>query len=257
MIEFGPVTIHYYALCIIVGVALAIWISHRRFSAAFPETDGVVSDVAFIAVPSGVIGGRLYHVITTPEKYFGAQGSFIDIFKIWQGGLGIWGAIALGALGAFLSYQRIRSRQKLPSFKYFADAVAPGLLVAQAVGRIGNWFNGELFGRPLTTWWGLSIPENLRPVGYLEFETFHPTFAYEALWCIAVAITLMSLKDRFAPGSIFALYVLGYCGGRFFIEALRLDFAHEFGGLRLNQYVALFLGCAALATFVRFQRSRR
>jgi prolipoprotein diacylglyceryltransferase len=118
--------------------------------------------------------------------------------------LGIWGAIALGALGAFLSYQRIRSRQKLPSFKYLQMLLRRVYSVAQAVGRIGNWFNGELFGRPLTTWWGLSIPENLRPAGYLEFNTFHPTFTYEALWCIAVAITLMSLKVVFAPGSILA-----------------------------------------------------
>jgi prolipoprotein diacylglyceryl transferase len=256
VIEIGPFTIHFYALCIIAGVALALWISHRRFSAVFPETGSVVSDVAVFAVPAGVIGGRLYHVVTTPEKYFGIQGSFVDIFKIWQGGLGIWGAIALGGLGAFMSYQRIRKHQVLPSFKYFADAVAPGLLLAQAVGRIGNWFNGELFGRPLNTWWGLSIPENLRPLGYLEFTTFHPTFAYEALWCVALAIILISLRNRFAPGSVFALYVLGYCVGRFFIEGLRLDFAHEFGGLRLNQYVALLLGCGALITFTRFQRSR-
>ena len=257
MIEVGPATIHYYALCIILGVAAAIWISNKRFSASSPHSSGVVADVAICAVPAGVIGGRLYHVFTTPEKYFGESGNIADAFKIWNGGLGIWGAISVGALGAYFAYLRMGKRQELPNFRYFADAVAPGLLIAQAIGRIGNWFNGELFGRPLDTWWGLSIPEQLRPRGYETFNTFHPTFAYEALWCIALAIILISCKEYFAPGAIFALYIAGYCLGRFFIEGLRIDYAHAIGGLRINQYVSLLLGCAAAIAFARFQRTRR
>ena len=134
-LELGPLTIHFYALCIIAGVAVAIWLGDKRLRAAFPNTEHVVADVAIFAIPAGVIGGRLYHVATTPEKYFGASGSPADILKIWQGGLGIWGAIALGALGAYLAYRRLQSQRELPGFANFLDALAPGLLLAQAVGR--------------------------------------------------------------------------------------------------------------------------
>lgn len=257
MIEIGPLTIHYYALCIIAGVAIAIWISNKRFIAAFPKTHGVVADVAVVAVPCGVIGGRLYHVVTTPERYFGENGSLVDALKIWNGGLGIWGAISLGGVGAFIAYRRISKRETLPTFWHFADAVAPGLLLAQALGRLGNWFNGELFGRPLDTWWGLAIPETLRPVGFEKFNTFHPTFAYESLWCITLAIILVSLKEKLAPGAIFTLYVFGYCLARFFIEGLRIDYSHELGSLRLNQYVALIIGSAAAIALAQIQRTRR
>ena len=171
-VALGPFTIHFYALCIIAGVAVAIWVGNRRFVAAFPGAQTVLSDVAIIAVPSGVIGGRLYHVLTSPELYFGAGANFTDIFKIWKGGLGIWGAIGLGALGAYIAYRRIARRIELPSFAHFADALAPGLLLAQAIGRFGNWFNGELFGSPLDSWWALEIPANLRPSGYENFATF-------------------------------------------------------------------------------------
>jgi len=190
-VEIGPLTIHFYALCIIAGVALAIWLGNHRFTKAHDGVDGVVADVAIIAVPAGVVGGRIYHVLTTPEKYFGSGAEFNDVFKIWNGGLGIWGAIALGTLGAFLSYRRIGRTRALPQFSAFAAALAPGLLLAQAIGRWGNWFNGELFGRPLDAPWALSIPLELRPVGYEEFVTFHPTFLYESLWCIVIALLLI------------------------------------------------------------------
>jgi prolipoprotein diacylglyceryl transferase len=256
-VELGPFTIHFYALCIIAGVAVAIWISNRRFVSAFAHAENVVSDVAIVAVPSGVIGGRLYHVITSPERYFGSAGSFVDIFKIWNGGLGIWGAISGGALGAYLAYRRISQRTNLPSFAHFADAVAPGLLLAQAIGRFGNWFNGELFGRPLDTWWALEIPLNKRPAGFENFQSFHPTFAYEAIAATTLALILISLGVRFCAGSIFALYVAGYCLARFFIEGIRIDEAHQWGGLRLNQYVSLTLFALACVAFLRLRRSDR
>ncbi len=256
-LELGPLTIHFYALCIIAGVAVAIWVGDRRFVAAFPGAETVLSDVAIVAVPSGVIGGRLYHVLTTPELYFGAGGNFTDVFKIWKGGLGIWGAIGLGALGAYIAYRRIARRIELPSFAHFADALAPGLLLAQAIGRFGNWFNAELFGRPLDTWWALEIPENFRPVGYEAFATFHPTFAYEAIATASLAVLLIALGTRYPAGSIFALYVAGYCLARFIIEGIRIDQAHVWGGLRLNQYVALTVFSVACAAFIRLRRPER
>ena len=175
-VEIGPLTIHFYALCIIAGVALAIWLGNRRFTRAHDGVDGVVADVAIVAVPAGVIGGRIYHVLTSPEQYFGSGADVVDIFKIWKGGLGIWGAIALGTFGAYLSYKRIGARRSLPHFSHFAGALAPGLALAQAIGRWGNWFNGELFGKPLDAPWALSIPVRLRPVVMKSLKHFIPHF---------------------------------------------------------------------------------
>lgn len=256
-VAIGPFTIHFYALCIIAGVAVAIWIGNRRFTSAHADVQGVVADVAIVAVPAGVIGGRLYHVLTSPELYFGSDGNLLDSLKIWKGGLGIWGAISLGALGAYISYRQIAKKRPLPSFAAFADAVAPGLLLAQAIGRWGNWFNGELFGKPLNAPWALAIPRPLRPSGYENFETFHPTFLYESLWCVLLAIALIYLSPKYLPGAIFALYVMGYSSARFFIEGLRIDHAHMWGGLRLNQYVSLILLAAGALTFNRIVRRAR
>jgi prolipoprotein diacylglyceryl transferase len=256
-VEIGPLTIHFYALCIIAGVALAIWLGNKRFTSWHSDVDGVVSDVAIYAIPAGVIGGRLYHVLTSPEQYFGKSGRPLDILKIWNGGLGIWGAISLGTLVAFLSYRKIAQHRPLPTFLSFADALAPALLFAQAIGRWGNWFNGELFGRPLDAPWALSIPRHLRPLGYENFETFHPTFLYESLWCSTLALALLILGSRLKAGSLFALYVAGYSAGRFFIEGLRIDQAHFIGGLRLNQYVSLLLCGAGLLAFRQISRSNR
>jgi prolipoprotein diacylglyceryl transferase len=255
--EIGPFSIHAYALCIITGVAIAIWLGNKRFIAAFPTAHSVVSDVAVIAVPAGVIGGRLYHVVTTPERFFGSNGDLRDIVKIWEGGLGIWGAIALGTFAAFLTYRQLAKKRELPQFRYFADALAPGILLAQALGRWGNWFNGELFGRPTDLPWGLEIPRSLRPFGYAEFETFHPTFLYESLWCFTLAIFLLLLKQRMAPGQIFSLYVAGYCLGRFFFEYLRIDEANLIAGVRVNIFVASAVGVISLALFRRYSRTSR
>ena len=257
VVEIGPFTIHYYALCIITGVALAIWLSNKRFVAAFPQARGLVGDVAIVAVPAGVLGGRLYHVITTPEKFFGANGHPEDILKIWQGGLGIWGAITLGGFGAFAAYIHIARTRDLPAFRYFADAVAPGIIFAQAIGRWGNWFNAELFGKPTTLPWGLKIPRWARPAGYSEFETFHPTFLYESFWCALIGFLLLRYGKRLAPGATFSLYVASYCLGRLAFELLRIDEAHHIFGVRVNVIVSIAVGVASLAIFRRFSRLSR
>jgi prolipoprotein diacylglyceryl transferase len=246
-----------YALCIIVGAGLAIWLGNKRFVANFPQAKSVVGDVAIYAIPAGVIGGRLYHVLTTPEKYFESSASLLEIVKIWKGGLGIWGAISLGTLAAFISYRRISRKIELPSFAHFADALAPGLLIAQAVGRFGNWFNAELFGRPLDAPWALEIPRYARPDEFLSYSTFHPTFLYESIWCLAAAALLILLRGRYKAGSIFILYIVLYTAGRFFIEGLRIDPAQTFAGLRINQYLAAALFLGAGAYLLKNSRAKR
>jgi len=234
----GPLTFRAYALCIILGVVFAIWLTNKRYLAA-GGSPHVVSDLAIWVIPGGVIGARLYHVVTSPEYFFGRYGDPFDIFKIWQGGLGIWGAIAGGALVAYWKYNRELS------FSVFADAIAPGLLIAQGIGRFGNWFNGELYGSPTDLPWALQLSSGL---------TYHPTFLYEALCNFALAVILMKVTGKFAPGSIFALYVLGYCSYRFFIEGIRIDNAHDFLGLRVNQWMSLALGLAAALKFRALNR---
>lgn len=253
-LEIGPLTIHFYALCIITGIAVAIWLGDKRFRAKAVNGKSVVSEVAITAVPVGIIGGRIYHVISSPSAYFGSEGNPLDAFKIWEGGLGIWGAISLGLFGAYLRYRSLQKRIDLPSFAVFADALAPGILFAQAIGRFGNWFNGELFGRPLDTWWALDVPFKYRPFGYTEFESFHPTFLYEAIWCVLVAVVLLKFGNTLKAGQVFAAYVFAYCFGRFFIELIRIDSANTIAGLRVNVWVSLIVGIGSALFFLRASR---
>jgi prolipoprotein diacylglyceryl transferase len=253
-LEIGPLTIHYYALCIITGIAVAIWLSDKRFRAQTVNGKSVVSEVAITAVPAGIIGGRIYHVVSSPADYFGANGEPLDALKIWQGGLGIWGAISLGLLGAYLRYRSLQKRIDLPSFAVFADALAPGILFAQAIGRFGNWFNGELFGRPLDAWWALDVPLKYRPIEYSGSESFHPTFLYEAIWCVVVAAGLIKFGKSLRSGQVFAAYVFAYCFGRFFIELIRIDSANTIAGLRVNVWVSVLVGIGAALTFARGSR---
>lgn len=259
LVSLGPLKIHFYALCILLGIVVAVRLTEKRWIAR-GGSSGFVSDIAVVAVPAGIIGGRIYHVLTSPEKYFGKNGHPFDAFKIWEGGLGIWGAISLGALGAWFAFRR-KERGEL-TFAHFADAIAPGLLIAQALGRWGNWFNVELFGKPTSLPWGLEVPADFRPMGYWQYATFHPTFLYESLWCVGTALLLLWIDRRrinkrgsLAPGSIFALYVAIYCLGRVWIEALRIDEAHHILGFRLNDWVSVVVGGIALAFVLR--RSRR
>lgn len=246
-----------YALCIIAGVAVAIWLGDKRFRAVAANGASVVSEVAITAVPFGIIGGRIYHVITSPDAYFGSNGHPLDAFKIWEGGLGIWGAIALGTYAAWFRYRVLAKKIELPAFAFFMDALAPGVLFAQALGRFGNWFNIELFGRPLTAPWALTVPLGERPSGYTQFSTFHPTFLYEVMWTSALAIILIVIGKRLHPGQIFSLYVVGYCLGRIGIESIRIDEAHHLLGLRLNVWVGAIVGVGALMVFIRQSKSNK
>jgi prolipoprotein diacylglyceryl transferase len=209
--------------------------------------------VAVWAIPFGLVGARLYHVISTPELYFGEGRSAVKALYIWEGGLGIWGAVALGAVGAWIACRIYGIR-----FSSYADALAPGLVLAQAVGRLGNYFNQELYGKPTDQPWGLEIDEEHRPFGMADVATFHPTFLYELLWNVAVAavVVIADRRLRLGWGRVFALYVALYCIGRAFVENLRIDEAHEIGVYRLNVWVSLALFVLAMIYFVVMGRRR-
>jgi prolipoprotein diacylglyceryl transferase len=243
--HLGPFPIRGYALCIIAGIIAAVWIGERRWVARGGQR-GSVGDVAVWMVPFGLVGGRLYHVITDPELYFGAGKDPVAALYIWRGGLGIWGAIALGALGAYIG-----CRQRGIKFRAFADALAPGIAVAQAIGRWGNWFNQELYGKPTTLPWGLEIDRAHR--GDLQqYQTFHPTFLYESLWDLGVAGLVIWADRRFRLGfgRAFAVYVMAYTAGRAWIEYLRVDPVNDIFGVRLNVWTSIVVFAAAAAYFI-------
>ncbi|MBA3744603.1 prolipoprotein diacylglyceryl transferase [Sporichthya sp.] len=248
--DLGPFPVRAYALCIIAGIIVAIVVGDRRLVARGGRT-GMVADIAMWAVPMGVLGGRLYHVITTPEPYFGADGDPVSALYIWEGGLGIWGAVALGSVGAWIG-----TRQAGLAWPSVADAVIPGVALAQAIGRWGNWFNQELYGRPTDLPWALRIDPANRPDGTPDAATYHPTFLYESLWCLAVTALLIwaDRRYRLGHGQVFALYVAAYCVGRFWIEALRVDEAEQILGMRLNNWTSILLGTVALAVLVYSRR---
>lgn len=253
--SWGFLTVHYYALCILVGIILALIIGRRRYAQLGGNSDEIL-DVAIYAIPAGILGGRLYHVITSPDAYFGAGGHPLDALKIWQGGMGIWGAISVGALVAFVAFkQKVRST----TFSTLADAIAPTLLFAQAIGRVGNYFNGELFGKPSSLPWALSVPLAQRPAGYERFTTFEPTFLYEALWCECAGIVLIYLGRYFLahPGVSFFAYVSLYTLGRTWIETQRIDTAHRLFGVRINVWVSALLFVWSTTMVVRRMAGNR
>ncbi|HEU5421132.1 MAG TPA: prolipoprotein diacylglyceryl transferase [Streptosporangiaceae bacterium] len=243
----GPLFVHFYGLMYVVGIALAIYITRRRWQAA-GGAPALVADVATWAVPAGIIGGRIYFDITTPGDI---PPHWWGVFAVWSGGLGIWGGIAAGAAAGIW-----RVRRTGASAAVFANAIAPALLVAQAVGRVGNYFNQELFGHPSTLPWALEISRPHRPDGYGAFATFQPTFLYEIIWDLALAALLVWLGHhrRIRPPGLFALYVAGYSAFRIFEESLRIDSSEHFLGLRLNFYVATAGVIAGLVWFVLIQR---
>lgn len=258
----GPVPLRAYALCILAGILVAVWLTQRRLAARGGDPERVI-DVAMWAVPFGIVGGRLYHVISSPQAYFGEGGNPVDALKIWNGGLGIWGAVALGALGAWIG-----CRRSGVSYLDFADALAPGLIIAQAIGRWGNWFNNELYGGPTDLPWALQIHEwdattgeAVRDAGgqAVVLGSYHPTFLYESLWCLGVAALLVWADRRFRlrPGQVFALYVMGYTLGRVWIEMMRVDEANHVLGLRLNVWTSLLVFAFGLAWFVLARRRSR
>ncbi|RYP84924.1 prolipoprotein diacylglyceryl transferase [Nocardioides guangzhouensis] len=246
--DLGPFPVRAYALCIILGVIAAIWIGEKRWVARGGRP-GQVSDLALWMVPFGLVGGRLYHVITDSHLYFGEGREPITALYVWRGGLGIWGAIALGAVGLYIGARRMGI--KVPPV---ADALAPGVLIGQALGRFGNWFNQELFGRPTDLPWGLEIDPVHRPSGYLDQATFHPTFLYEALWCVAAFFVIVWIDRRWqmGHGRVVALYVMAYTLGRGWIETLRIDDVQldDVLGLRWNVWTSIILFAAAAVYFV-------
>jgi len=252
IIHIGPLNIHVYALAIITGIFVAIWMAKVRWEARGGDPL-VIDDIAIWAVPFGIVGGRIYHVITTPSPYFGEGGHPLNALKIWQGGLGIWGAIAFGALGAWIA-----ARRKGVSFATFMDAVAPGVLIAQAIGRIGNYFNQELFGSPTTLPWALEIEpyQPTFPGQYPPDTLFHPTFLYEMIWSLAGAALILSLDKRlkFRFGEAFWLYVIVYTSGRLWIEMLRIDDAFHIAGIRLNVWVSILVLCLGAVMFFLTRR---
>ncbi|MDY6054423.1 prolipoprotein diacylglyceryl transferase [Micrococcus sp.] len=254
--QIGPVKIHAYALCIIAGIVLALWLSERRWrERGGPE--GRVLDIAIWAIVFGFVGGRLYHVFTSPDRYFGPNydgtGDPVKILHVWNGGLGIWGAVALGAVGAWIACRRYGLR-----LTAFADVVAPGLLLAQAVGRWGNWFNQELFGGPTTLPWGLRVDSTHPnfPAGYPADTLFHPAFLYECLWNL-LGVALLLLLDhrlRLRHGMMIWSYVAWYTAGRVWIEMLRIDDAQMVTVLgmtaRLNVWTSVLLFLVAVGFLV-------
>jgi prolipoprotein diacylglyceryl transferase len=255
--HIGWLPIRAYALCIIAGILVACYITDRRMRARGGPENAIL-DIAVWAVPCGIVGARIYHILTSPELYFGKDGHPINMLKIWEGGLGIWGAVIGGALGAWIACRQLR----IP-LGFVADALAVGLPVAQAVGRLGNWFNNELYGRMTTLPWGLQVHQMdpndqgraaIGPDGKPELLTglYHPTFLYELIWDLGAALLvyLLDRKHKFGKGRAFALYVMVYTVGRAWIEYLRIDEANHVLGLRLNDWTCLIVFVGALIYFV-------
>jgi prolipoprotein diacylglyceryl transferase len=258
--HLGFIPIRAYALCIIAGIIVALWWGERRWIAR-GGTKGTVVDIAVFAVPFGLVGGRLYHVMTDYYRYFGPGKNPIDALKIWDGGLGIWGAIALGAVGAYIGCRR--KGVLLPAM---ADALAPAIVVAQAIGRLGNYFNQELYGAHTDLPWGLEIYQRVNPetgapdllggvaVGHIPMadSPVQPTFLYELLWnlCVAAFVVWADKKFRLGHGRAFALYVAGYTLGRGWIELLRVDDATHVLGVRINVWTSILVFAGAIVYFV-------
>jgi prolipoprotein diacylglyceryl transferase len=251
--DVGPFRVHIYALFILTGIVLAIWLANHRLTKRGGES-GVAIDIALWAVPFGIVGGRIFHVLTHLGDYFYAGADLTAVFRIWEGGLAIYGAILFGLFGAWLGARFAGVR-----FWSFVDAVAPGILLAQAIGRWGNYFNQELFGTPTTLPWGLEIDPNnaAYPVGLPGGVLFHPTFLYESLWSLAGVALLLTLDSKFDLrwGKMFALYIAFYSVGRLWTESLRIDPSDIILGLRTNTWSAL-AGVVAAVVIWRVQGRR-
>jgi prolipoprotein diacylglyceryl transferase len=247
-VNVGPLVIHMYGLTLLVAIVACIWLTGKRWVAQGGDWD-LVMRVAVWGVAFGVVGARAYHDITSWNEV--PSPKWKGIFEVWQGGLGIWGGILLGTLVGAIIVRRAGY-----SIRVFMDCVAPGLLLAQGIGRIGNWWNQELYGKPTKLPWGLEISVAHRPLQYLDRATFHPTFLYELIWdLVGVGLLLwVERRWRMNPPSLFALYVAWYCFGRFFEELLRIDPAHHIAGLRLNAWVSLVCFVGATLFFVWNQR---
>jgi prolipoprotein diacylglyceryl transferase len=248
-IHIGPFFVHVYGLMYVFAVAGAILVTSKRWGRQGGDPH-LPYEVALWAFPAGLIGGRIYFLITTPSQ---VPDHWWGPFAIWQGGLGIWGGIAGGVLVGLLVLRRRLSKADV---RRFMDAAAPGLLVAQSFGRVGNYFNQELFGNPSTLPWALKISPSHRPSGYAQFATFQPTFLYEIIWNLSLAAFLVWLGNhrRIRPPGLFALYVAGYSAFRMFEEQLRIDYSVHILGMRLNFWIALGLFLIGVTWFIAAQR---
>lgn len=253
-LSIGPLTIHFYALCILAGIGVAMWWATKRWVHRGGDGDDLF-DVVFAAVIAGIIGARLWHVISSPEPYFGPDGDLGSVLRIWEGGLAIWGAVAGGALAVWLM-----ARRKQVSFTVLADTIAPTLMVAQAIGRLGNWFNQELYGPPTDLPWGWEITcvTNGAPIPGCEPGTYHPTFLYEMLWNLGGVVLLLFLARRFSLGGgrIFWAYAAIYSSGRAWIDAMRTEEVFMVGPLRIHTVVALLTVILAVVMIILLTRRR-
>jgi prolipoprotein diacylglyceryl transferase len=254
VVHIGPLQLHMYGLTLLVAILLCIWLTGRRWTRLGGDWD-LVTRVAVWGVAFGVIGARAYHDITSWNEV--PDPKWQGIFEVWKGGLGIWGGIALGAIVGAAVVRRAGANVAL-----FLDATAPGLLLAQGIGRIGNWWNQELFGKPTSLPWGLKIDDQHTfglPSQYAGYHVFQPTFLYELIWdLVGVAVLIwVGRRFRIRPPGLFALYIVWYCFGRFFEELLRIDPAHHFAGLRLNAWVSIAVFLGAAVYFVVHQRGAR
>jgi prolipoprotein diacylglyceryl transferase len=250
VVDLGPITIHLYGLTLLVAILACVWLTSRRWKARGGDGELVIR-VTVWGVAFGVIGARLYHDLTSWNQV--PSPKWEGVFEVWKGGLGIWGGILLGTLAGAIVVRRAGA-----SVTAFMDAVAPGLLLAQGIGRIGNWWNQELYGKPTSLPWGLKI-DALHQAGladkYIGAKAYQPTFLYELLWDLAGVALLIWLdrRYRFRPPALFALYVSYYCFGRFFEELLRIDPSHYFLGLRLNAWVSVVVFTGSTLFFVWWQ----
>lgn len=260
--QIGPVTIRMYAVCILIGVCCAVWILTRRWKRAGGTFDQVL-DLTLVTVPCGLVGARLYHCLSTPAMYFPPTGNPTSILKVWEGGMAIFGGIIGGALAAFLW-----CRHKRYSFALLLDCLAPGLLVAQAIGRLGNWFNQELYGKPTTLPWGLNLNEKSDAIGHSEIcyqgtacpsgTLFHPTFLYEMIWNLIGAVLIVWIGNIYAKrlraGQLAALYMVWYGCGRSWIEEIRINYSTVILGLRTNTWTAILVALCGVALFLVLKR---
>lgn len=260
--QIGPVTIRMYAVCILIGVCCAVWILTRRWKRAGGTFDQVL-DLTLVTVPCGLVGARLYHCLSTPAMYFPPTGNPTSILKVWEGGMAIFGGIIGGALAAFLW-----CRHKRYPFALLLDCLAPGLLVAQAIGRLGNWFNQELYGKPTTLPWGLKLNEKSDAIGHSEIcyqgtacpsgTLFHPTFLYEMIWNLIGAVLIVRIGNIYAKrlraGQLVALYMVWYGCGRSWIEEIRINYSTVILGLRTNTWTAILVALCGVALFLVLKR---
>jgi prolipoprotein diacylglyceryl transferase len=250
--HIGPIPIRAYPICVVLGIAVGLWVANRRYRRVGGRP-GMILDIAIVAIPVGLLGARLYSVLTGYGLYFARGRDWTNVFRIWDGGLGIPGAVVGGALGAWVVCHRERA-QLAP----VAGAVAPALAFAQAIGRWGNWFNQQLYGRPTTLPWAVEISPEHRLAGYVNFATFQPTFLYESLWdaLVGVAVIVAARRLLLAGDRTFALYAGLYAFGRFWTQGLEITYSSHVLGLRIDQVVMVLILVCAIA-YLYLTRNRR